>query len=347
MRCKRSSAIAIVIFVAISNICFLITMRQFESSEVFYNTPYASSTENLENSKRLSLQKEYVVAEEQASSKNQFNEKPTEPRRETSPPFKKKLPDTIVIGSSKCGTRAVLYYLMTHPGVAGTLNSNTPEVNYFSSNYEKGLEWYRNQMVPAKPGQMTIEKSPSYFMERSVPPRIYKFNHSVKLMLVVCDPVYRFVSQYLQNAETYQEKGRKYPSIEEVALDSDTGDVERSSSIMHGCFTDAMRRWLQYFPLKQIHIVDGDSLRENPLSEMTKVETYMGLEKYFTKDSFYFNETKGFYCAKENEMPKCMGSSKGRPHPKLRLSLEKKLRYFFNKCNKGFYEMIKQNQPYS
>ena len=321
-------------------------MRQYQNTDSFYNILSMDSSTSHVNSRSSRIHKRNLEHEEHDSARNRMIFKPSESKSGTSMRAEKKLPDVIVIGVSKCGTRAVLHYLLTHPGIAGNLESGgTPEVNFFSSNYEKGLEWYRNQMKPAKPGQITIEKSPSYFLESTAPQRIFKFSRSVKLMLVLCDPVYRLVSQYLQTVENHIKEGRKYPSIEEAVIDSETGEVKTGATILHGCFTEAMREWLHYFPLKQIHIVDGESLRENPLSEMTKIERYMGLEKYFSKNSFYFNETKGFYCAKINqETPKCMGSSKGRPHPKLRLSVEKKLRQFYSDCNKEFFEMIKQRQ---
>lgn len=47
------------------------------------------------------------------------------------------------------------------------------EVHFFDRdvNYNKGLEWYRMQMPHSYQGQITIEKSPSYF----VTPEVCKF----------------------------------------------------------------------------------------------------------------------------------------------------------------------------
>lgn len=44
------------------------------------------------------------------------------------------------------------------------------EVHFFDRdvNYNKGLEWYRMQMPHSYPGQITIEKSPSYFVTPEV-----------------------------------------------------------------------------------------------------------------------------------------------------------------------------------
>ena len=51
----------------------------------------------------------------------------------------KQLPQAIIIGVKKGGTRALLEFLRTHPDVRAT----GPEIHFFDKNYKKGLEWYR------------------------------------------------------------------------------------------------------------------------------------------------------------------------------------------------------------
>lgn len=43
-----------------------------------------------------------------------------------------------------------------------------------------------------------MEKTPSYFVMREVPQRVYLMNPSVKLLVVVRDPVTRVISDYAQ-----------------------------------------------------------------------------------------------------------------------------------------------------
>ncbi len=62
-------------------------------------------------------------------------------------------------------------------------------MNFFHAHYDKGLGWYRDQMPRSYPGQITIEKSPWSFMDSRTPARIHQFNKTVKLILVVRDPV--------------------------------------------------------------------------------------------------------------------------------------------------------------
>lgn len=49
--------------------------------------------------------------------------------------------------------------------------------------------------------QITIEKSPAYFVTDRVPERMWAMNSSLRLLLIVRDPVVRLVSDYAQLAE--------------------------------------------------------------------------------------------------------------------------------------------------
>lgn len=55
------------------------------------------------------------------------------------------------------------------------------EVHFFDrdENYWKGLEWYRQKMPHSFRGQITIEKSPSYF----VTPEVLKFGLNRQICL--------------------------------------------------------------------------------------------------------------------------------------------------------------------
>ncbi|KAF7667678.1 hypothetical protein LDENG_00054120 [Lucifuga dentata] len=51
----------------------------------------------------------------------------------------KKLPQAIIIGVKKGGTRALLEFLRLHPDIRAV----GAEPHFFDRNYDKGLEWYR------------------------------------------------------------------------------------------------------------------------------------------------------------------------------------------------------------
>ena len=46
--------------------------------------------------------------------------------------------------------------------------------------------------------ELTVEKTPSYFVTKSVPARVHNMSVDVRLIVVVRDPVTRAVSDYTQ-----------------------------------------------------------------------------------------------------------------------------------------------------
>lgn len=88
------------------------------------------------------------------------------PNRVHFPKTGRRLPQALIIGAKKCGTRALLEMLNLHPEI----QKANEEVHFFDrdENYVKGLEWYRKKMPHSFSGQITIEKSPSYFITPEV-----------------------------------------------------------------------------------------------------------------------------------------------------------------------------------
>lgn len=60
----------------------------------------------------------------------------------------------------------------------------------------------RRQMPKTLNGQLTIEKTPSYFVTRHAPSRVHHLSRTIgsdiRLILVVRDPVTRAISDYTQ-----------------------------------------------------------------------------------------------------------------------------------------------------
>lgn len=88
------------------------------------------------------------------------------------------LPQAIIIGVRKCGTRALIEMLFLHPQIQKAAG----EVHFFDrdDNYAKGLDWYRRKMPYAFRGQITVEKTPSYFVTPEVSPHTYTANYDFR-----------------------------------------------------------------------------------------------------------------------------------------------------------------------
>ncbi|XP_023650954.1 heparan sulfate glucosamine 3-O-sulfotransferase 1 [Paramormyrops kingsleyae] len=250
---------------------------------------------------------------------------------------RQRLPQTIIIGVRKGGTRALIEMLSLHGDVVAARN----EVHFFDweSNFERGLSWYVSQMPLSLPGQLTVEKTPAYFTCSQVPQRLHRMDPNVKLLLILRDPTERVLSDYTQVFYNRLQKHKQYHPIESVLLKDgemnlDYKALNRSLYYLH------MQNWLQYFPLGHIHIVDGDRLIEDPFPEMKKVEKFLGLSPQINASNFYFNKTKGFYCLRDHGRERCLHSSKGRAHPEVSRPLLDQLYSFFHEPNRKFFQLV-------
>ncbi|CAB0036729.1 unnamed protein product [Trichogramma brassicae] len=305
------------------------------------------------------------------------------------PKTSRQLPQAIIVGVRKCGTRALLEMLFLHPQIQKAAG----EVHFFDrdDNYSKGLEWYRKKMPYSFKGQVTIEKSPSYFVTPEVPERIFAMNASVRLLVIVREPVTRAISDYaqlrshasstpspptssfssssssssspsmspvssnnvnslqspnsststsLQQQQQQQPQQQQQRSFDELAIRSDGTINESYRPIAISIYHMHMYRWLEVFERRQILIVNGDQLIDDPVPQLKRIESFLRLESHIGRHNFYFNHTKGFYCMRSDSEEKCLKESKGRRHPRVSPMVVSKLRRFFSEHNRKFYDLV-------
>ncbi|XP_069503507.1 heparan sulfate glucosamine 3-O-sulfotransferase 2 [Ambystoma mexicanum] len=252
----------------------------------------------------------------------------------------KRLPQAIIVGVKKGGTRAVLEFIRVHPDV----RAMGTEPHFFDRNFDKGLDWYRSLMPRTLDSQITIEKTPSYFVTREAPQRIFSMCRKMKVIVVVRNPVTRAISDYTQTLS----KKPDIPSFEELAFrNRSAGQVDTAwNAVRIGMYALHLDRWLQYFPISQMHFVSGERLITDPAGEMGKIQDFLGIKRIITDKHFYFNKTKGFPCLKKTEnsfLPRCLGKSKGRTHVQIEQEVIDDLRDFYRPYNIKFYETVGQD----
>jgi [heparan sulfate]-glucosamine 3-sulfotransferase 5 len=246
----------------------------------------------------------------------------------------RRLPQAIIIGTRKGGTRALAKFLEINPAIRSAHN----EVHFFDrpENYKLGLEWYRNQMPLTNENQITIEKSPAYFVTNGVPERIKAMNASIKLIVIMRDPVTRLISDFSQifanrfkyilddydhgyhdlsnvnidsqKAEMIENKTTDWleasRNLEEHVLREDGGIDEQRNIVRTGMYAMHLERWLSVFPRDQFHFVNGETLIKEPHVELQKLERFLGFsQSTIKKEHFVFSAKKGFFClAKRNSV---------------------------------------------
>ena len=256
-----------------------------------------------------------------------------------SPPVPLRLPDAVLFGVKKSGTEALRAILNQHPQLVVSRL-----VNFYDKNFHRGLEWYADKLPPAREDQLLIDRTPAYFTGGpEVPRRIHGIKHDTLLLVVVRDPVDRFVSDYLH----WEDRLSLETTLHEFAFSSDPLAVRKvsnvSSRLDRSCYSRHLRNWMTVFPPGQILVVDGDRLKVSPWVEIERVQRFLGVKQLIAKRHFELDPSTGFYCWRvSGPTPTCLGGSKGRTHPVLSEQELELLREQFSECNSEFRSQLTQ-----
>lgn len=189
-------------------------------------------------------------------------------------PRTSKLPNFLVIGAMKAGTTSLYHYLRHHPQIC---MAETKEVNFFNPlrNWRRGLEWYEKQFQHASDDVVAIgEASTSYTKFpwiRGVPERIVSVLGDVRLIYVVRPPIERMRSHYLHNLAT----GQEWRPIEEAF----SGESMYLNISRYGL---QIERYLPYFSLEQVLVIESSSLRDDRVETLRKVFRFLGVDDSWT-----------------------------------------------------------------
>lgn len=258
-----------------------------------------------------------------------------------------RLPNALIIGVRQGGTRTFLDILARHPSVKAC----SRELHFFDrqENYKLGLDWYSSQMPLSLEADIVMERTPAYFIKDDAPRLVYKMSPSVKLLVVVRDPTARAISDYAELFEKYD--GEMKPFEEYVTADSQHTVVKMFSEIVNtGAYISHLKQWMKYFPLEQIHFVNGELLFRDPVKEMRKVEKFLALKPFIDEKLFYFDKTKGFLCLApasenngENNLSGCSSDTTRPPHTAVNEDVVTMLRDYYRPLNEEFYSIVRRN----
>jgi len=187
------------------------------------------------------------------------------------------------------------------------------------------------------PELLTGEKSPGYYWSADAAARILRMNSTIKLIMVVREPVERCMSNYLQHASRQE----NFPSFESEVLLPDGRVNPRSPHVLNSDYDQFIDNWLDLFERKQLKIIDGNLLISDPHLVMKDLQEFLGIKQWIDKDFFKYDQEKGFYCYYNHSTTlKCLGDSKGRKHPVMNPITKQKLIAYFSPKNQEFFKKI-------
>ncbi len=187
------------------------------------------------------------------------------------------LPNLIIIGAQKCGTTALHYYLGLHPQIRMSADK---ELNFFvgDRNWRRGRRWYERQFR----GWADVhgEASPSYTNYprfKRVAERMHDMIPDAKLIYLVRDPIDRIVSHYIHS---FSDRREHQPFAEAL------GDMDQSLYVQRSRYFLQTSRFLEYYPMSRILIVDQADLWEHRRETLAKTFAWLGVDSTFYCDKY-------------------------------------------------------------
>jgi hypothetical protein len=178
------------------------------------------------------------------------------------------LPNFLHLGPGKTGSTWLHEVLIAHPEIYFT---KAKDLYFFSRYYDRGLDWYSQQFRDARPEHKVVgEVSPEYLSFPEAAKRIREsLGPDIRLMVTLRDPVSRAFSSYLY----LQKHGLAAPTFRETAEQVPT-------LIDEGRYATHLRRYLDDFDRKSLHIALFDDLEADPQAFLDDVTDWLGVGRY-------------------------------------------------------------------
>lgn len=207
------------------------------------------------------------------------------------------LPNFIIIGAAKAGTSSLYYYLKQHPDV---YMSEVKETNYFAlkdqklnfQNPDKVIntssitteEAYRKLFEDVKDEVAVGEASPLYLYSPKAAEQIKLFNPSIKLIVILRNPVYRAYSCYNHLVRD----GYETLSFSEALKEENNRIRNNWAHLWHykhgGYYYRQLKPYFDRFNPEQIRIYFYEDFNNNSITLTQDIYRFIGVDASFIPD---------------------------------------------------------------
>jgi hypothetical protein len=184
------------------------------------------------------------------------------------------LPNFLIVGGQRCGTSSVNHYLSQHPEV---FVAPGKELRFFNRHFDRGLEWYESQFRPQGDVFCLGEATPSYMYDPLAVARIAEVLPSVRLVVILRDPIARAYSHYLMVAA----RGREGRSFEEAVEEELNGSQALPSYVNQGRYLHQLRRLSASLPLAPLHVMITEQLAAQPVESFQDLCRFLEVDPSF------------------------------------------------------------------
>lgn len=152
------------------------------------------------------------------------------------------------------------------------------EAHFFNDDkaYEKGQDFYEDQLDPGENGLKIGEKTPTYSYLRKVPGRIHRHYPDTQIIWIFRDPVARAYSNYWHAVK----KGSELRSWPRAVEDEIHGRTENrwKMYLKRSDYVDQIRNYLQYWRRDEMIYLLFEEFIENPAEIISSLYRSLGVE---------------------------------------------------------------------
>jgi len=175
----------------------------------------------------------------------------------------------VICGTQKGGTTALDEYLREHSEIC---MAEKKEVHFFNDdkyfiNGENSYSKYQSHFAPKKKHKLLGEASPVYMYWEKAAKRIYEYNPSMKLIVLLRNPIERAYSHWNMMRLNGDEK---LPFSDVIMQEKDrcgeAWSLQRRlySYTDRGFYLKQLRRLWEHFPRENVLIIKSDMLKHEP-----------------------------------------------------------------------------------
>ena len=198
-------------------------------------------------------------------------------------------PHFLGVGTQKGGTTTLYQLLKHHPEIYLPDNK---EVHYFTKHYDRGEPWYREQFADAPAGCLRGEITPYYLFHAAVPERIQALRRTMKIIVLLRDPVERTLSQYFHSCrwslETLPldealaaEGARLEGALELIQQPGGTHlSYQEHSYVARSRYDEQLPRYFQRFGRHNVLVLRSEDLFQGDPKLLEAIEAFLSIAPF-------------------------------------------------------------------
>jgi hypothetical protein len=169
------------------------------------------------------------------------------------------------VGAQRCGTTWWYDLIASHPGVHDGV---AKELHFFHRYWQRGFaavdaERYAHYF-PRPPGTLAGEWSPGYLAHFWAPPCLQIAAPETKVLVLLRDPVERYVSGVSLQSETRR-----------------SGAASASAAFRLGLYGSQLEYLYKFFPRRQVLVLQFERCVKDPAAEIRRTYEFLGLDGSF------------------------------------------------------------------